>query len=331
MNIEQLRQGVNSALATQVDNYCSVISDIDDQLKPIANSLKEYLAEGKRFRPLFALIGYLGAHGELTPNVYQAVASLEFLQASALIHDDLMDQSDTRRGKPAMHKQFGDAAAILIGDLALVWDEQALHGSGLSSPEVNQIHDVMRTELMAGQFLDIYEQTQKTFSVERALKIARYKSGKYSIERPLHFGAALAKPNKPNDLDDFFSIYSEYGLPLGEAFQLRDDLLGVFGDPAVTGKPAADDLREGKRTALIAFAYDRGSESVKKLITEKLGTSNIDGLAEAIVESGAPIHVEDLIEKLTENALDAIERDEINGDAKALLREMVELVTKRVS
>lgn len=326
MNIEQLRSGVNQALSAQLNQYCANISEIDEQLVPIANSLKEYLSEGKRFRPIFVLIGYLGAHGKINDQVFAAASSLEFLQASALIHDDLMDGSDTRRGKPAMHKQFGEAAAILIGDLALVWDEQALHGSGLQSAAVNEIHDVMRTELMAGQFLDVYEQTQKSFSVERSLKIARFKSGKYSIERPLHYGAALASPN---NLDTFYSIYSEYGLPLGEAFQLRDDLLGVYGDPLETGKPAGDDLREGKRTALIAFAHDRGNQATKKLIEEKLGTEDISGLADAIQESGAVTHVEDLIEKLAEAALDAIERDEINADAKPLLMQMVDVVTKR--
>ena len=126
MNINQLREGINQALLQQINNYSSVISEIDDQLIPIANSLKDYLAEGKRFRPIFSLIGFLGANGELNTSVYKAASALEFLQASALIHDDLMDGSDTRRGKPAIHKQFGDAAAVLIGDLALVWNEEAL-------------------------------------------------------------------------------------------------------------------------------------------------------------------------------------------------------------
>lgn len=326
MNINQLRDGIDKALENQVAANSAFLSEIDDQLIPIATSLKDYLSEGKRFRPIFAAIGFLGANGQFNSAIFDALAALEFLQASALIHDDLMDGSDTRRGKPAMHKQFGDAAAILIGDLALVWNEQALHKSGLGSPLVNEIHDVMRTELMAGQFLDVYEQTQKSFSVERSLKIARFKSGKYSIERPLHYGAALAKPD---NLENFYGIYSDYGLPLGEAFQLRDDILGVFGDPIETGKPAGDDLREGKRTALIAFAHDRGSNATKKLIEEKLGTSNIDGLAEAILQSGAVTHVEDLIEKLAESALDAIERDELQIEAKNLLSEMVSLVTKR--
>jgi geranylgeranyl diphosphate synthase type I len=326
MNIDQLRLGINSALDRQVKINCELISQIDEQLIPIADSLTEYLSEGKRFRSLFSVIGFLGANGKIAPNIYEACACLEFLQASALIHDDLMDKSDSRRGKPAMHKQFDEATAVLIGDLALVWNEKALHDSKLDTANLNYIHDIMRTELIAGQFLDVYEQTQKSFSVERSLKIARYKSGKYSIERPLHFGAALAAPK---NYDEYLTIYSEYGLPLGEAFQLRDDLLGVFGDPAETGKPAGDDLREGKRTALIAFAYDRGNDKTRRLIETKLGTDNIDGLAEAILESGAPTHVEALIEKLSEEALDAIEREEIAPPAQELLIEMVSLVTKR--
>lgn len=327
MNINELRIGINSALEKQIATNCALITEIDEQLKPIADSLKEYLSEGKRFRSLFSLIGFLGANGELNSNIYQACASLEFLQASALIHDDLMDKSDTRRGRPAMHKQFGEAAAVLIGDLALVWNDKSIHDAKIENLNLNSIHDIMRTELMAGQFLDVYENTQNSFSVERSLKIARYKSGKYSIERPLHFGAALAQPK---NFDEYLTIYSEYGLPLGEAFQLRDDLLGVFGDPAETGKPAGDDLREGKRTALIAYAYDRGSDQIKRLIQLKLGTEEVDGLAEAILESGAPSHIEGLIEKLSEAALDAINREELTLQAREMLAEMVMLVTKRV-
>lgn len=341
MNIEQLRAEINQALNRGLEELTLQLSEIDNQLLPVANALKDFLAEGKRFRPIFALLGFMGTGKALSKEVYAAAAALEYLQASALIHDDLMDGSDTRRGKAAIHKQFearhganfGAAAAILIGDLALSWNEQTLHNSGISTTEqvaINPIHDIMRTELMAGQFLDVLEQNQSTFSIERALKIARYKSGKYSIERPLHFGAALSLTAS---LPEYLNIYSEYGLPLGEAFQLRDDLLGIFGDPQQTGKPAGDDLREGKRTALIAYAYDRGDAKVKALLEAKLGKAlneqEILELTEAIAESGAVIHVEDLIEKLSESALDAIDRTEIAPPAKILLNEMVAIVTKR--
>ena len=345
MNIEILTTRVNQTLQNQIAALSKQITEIDEQLIPVSKSLSQFLAEGKRFRPIFALLGFIGADGELNEATYKAVCALEFIQASALIHDDLMDASDTRRGKPAVHKQFatlhgaafGASAAILIGDLALIWSEQVLQESGLSSEVLMRtlpVFQVMRNELMAGQFLDIFEQTQESFSIERSLKIARYKSGKYSIERPLHFGAALsAKCQSPQTLENYHQIYSEYGLPLGEAFQLRDDLLGVFGDPTMTGKPAGDDLREGKRTALVAFAFDRGSKATRQLLSSKLGTplsdADLETLRSAILESGAVAHVEDLIERLAESALDALERDEINTDGKNLLASMVTAVTKR--
>lgn len=341
MNIEELRSQINCSLTSFIAEKSAELSEIDPQLIPVADALKDFLSEGKRFRPIFALIGFVNAGGVLSPEILKAAASLELLQASALIHDDLMDSSDSRRGKPSIHKlfakehgvNFGNSAAILIGDLALVWSEEALNQSGISIDalfNVNPINASMRSELMAGQFLDVFEQTQRDFSIERALKIARYKSGKYSIERPLHFGAALATPN---NLKRYLEIFSDYGLPLGEAFQLRDDLLGVFGDPNETGKPAGDDLREGKRTALIAYAYERGDTNCRELLKTKLGkdldSDEINEIREAIINSGAVIHIEDLIEKLSESALDALDRDEIQDEAKSALIEMVGLVTKR--
>ena len=350
MNIEQLRNQIDQELSILVEKFCAELIEIDPQLSQVAEALNDYLAEGKRFRSIFALIGYLGAGGELKPEIYRAAASLEFLQASALIHDDLMDGSDTRRGKPAIHKQFekmhgaqfGSSAAILIGDLALSWNERALHESGIevtAQIAVNPIHDVMRTELMAGQFLDVFEQTKsgsQSFSIERSLKIARYKSGKYSIERPLHFGAALAMASNSSNsrkLPEYLAIYSEFGLPLGEAFQLRDDLLGIYGDPVKTGKPAGDDLREGKRTALIAYAYDRGNQEIKALLEKKLGAdldqSEIEELRNVILETGAVSHVEELISKLSKEALASIQRDELTTESKQLLREMIDQVVNR--
>ena len=224
------------------------------------------------FRPLFAAAGFVGSGGVLDAASINAVASIELVHVCALIHDDVMDCSDTRRGAPSIHRlfeslhkteglqgsaeQFGVASAILLGDLALVWASKALHESGVTSQSLIRalpLYDEMRVELMAGQYLDIYEQALASESIERSIKVARYKSGKYSIERPLHFGASLATGAN-------FSAYSGYGIPLGEAFQLRDDLLGVFGDPAQTGKPAGDDLREGKRTGapLNAWKYFAG-------------------------------------------------------------------------
>jgi geranylgeranyl diphosphate synthase type I len=329
------------------------LGEIGSELIPVAEAINAFLLDGgKRLRPLFAYCGYLAAGGEEDESVIAAVASLELLQACALIHDDLMDGSDTRRGRPSIHRwfegihvnedlsgsstQYGSSAAILLGDLALVWSDQMLHKSGISSDALLRAlstHDEMRVELMAGQFLDIHEQALATQSVARSLKIARYKSGKYTIERPLHFGASLAIADKEKR-ENFFAIFSEYGLPLGEAFQLRDDLLGVFGDPATTGKPAGDDLREGKRTVLMAMTQDRANEAQEKVIAQYFGRDDLEfegvnELRQVITDTGARDHVETLIEKLTLTALDALEREEIKSPSRELLLELADLAVRR--
>jgi geranylgeranyl diphosphate synthase type I len=191
------------------------------------------------------------------------------------------------------------------------------------------MYDEMRVELMAGQYLDVYEQALASESVERSLKVARYKSGKYTIERPLHFGAALG-----NGKPDLFDTYSNYGLPLGEAFQLRDDILGIFGDPKETGKPAGDDLREGKRTVLLAKVMELADSSQKAEISSALGNQNLD-LAQVnkardiFIATGALSEVEELISTLTSNAQSALEHGEIDPLALNALTQLLTIVTQR--
>jgi len=193
----------------------------------------------------------------------------------------------------------------------------------------------MRIELMAGQYLDVREAGEKSFSVDRSLRIARFKSGKYSIERPLHLGAAIAlgNPSKDNPLN---WKLSEYGLPLGEAFQLRDDLLGIFGDPSITGKPAGDDLREGKRTVLMAMAMERTTDAGRAELLSYLGRPDlsheiIEVLRGIIIDSGAVESVEGLIEKLTYDALQASQSHEIAPDSQDLLSALAASATARKS
>jgi geranylgeranyl diphosphate synthase type I len=346
---EQVEAQLQDFLTTQSDYFTAIAPE----LKPAATSLTAFVINGgKRFRPLFAAVGAMGAGSQLSDAEIRAFASLELLQACALVHDDLMDASDTRRGEPAIHKlfesmhesekfqgkatQFGLSAAVLIGDLALIWSDQMLNSSGIKSESLLaalSVHDEMRVELIAGQYLDVFEQARGTQSVAQALNIARYKSAKYTIERPLHLGAAIAIPDAAKRAQ-LVSIYSEFGLPLGEAFQLRDDLLGVFGDPKVTGKPAGDDLREGKRTVLMAMTHDRISglaeaEFLKEFGNHDISESAIARLQEIISETGAAMHVEDLIEDLTSTALEALNRDEIVPQARELLTEMAIIATKR--
>jgi geranylgeranyl diphosphate synthase type I len=301
------------------------LTGIAAEMVPVCDALEDYLLEGgKRLRPLFAYAGYLAAGSTPTKNEVSAMASLELLQACALIHDDLMDGSDTRRGKPAIHRhfenlhhnadmagqaaQFGAAAAVLLGDLTLVWSDQMLHNSGIAADALTavlRIHDEMRIELMAGQYLDVREAGEREHSVERSLENA-----------------------------ELLNILSDYGLPLGEAFQLRDDLLGIFGDPQTTGKPAGDDLREGKRTVLMAMTLDKAQgaardELVKSLGNPDLSAEKIDSLRALILETGAVADVEKLIDRLSEDSCMAASHTAIAEHARPFLLALAETAINR--
>ena len=285
-----LRERIQESLDSFVAHRRTLMSEVSPDTLPLVDSLQGLLAGGKRLRPAFAYWGYRAAGGQDSDGLVQACSSLELLQACALIHDDVMDASDTRRGKPSIHKQFeamhevnswsggaqlfGEGAAILVGDLALSWADEMLLTSDLPSDQVTRaklIYDLMRTELMSGQYLDLLEQVRGGITQDRAEVVIRYKSAKYTIERPLHMGAVIAGAD-----GKLLASLSRYGLALGEAFQLRDDLLGVFGNAAVTGKPTGDDLREGKQTMLIAHAINSASEPDRKFLLAHLGSANIE-------------------------------------------------------
>jgi geranylgeranyl diphosphate synthase type I len=325
------------------------LAAIDDALVPVVEWIEAFvLGGGKRLRPAFAYWGYRAAGGLDSDEVVATVAALELVQASALIHDDVMDGSDTRRGQPAIHRRaatvhersgwlgdpdaFGTASAILLGDLCLVWSDELLHTGGLDPATLARarpVFDEMRTEVTVGQYLDMHAQATGDSSARRASLVARYKSGKYTVERPLLLGAALAGAG-----EDVASAYSGYGLPLGEAFQLRDDILGVFGDPAVTGKPAGDDLREGKRTYLVAVTAEAAGASGRELLRRLLGDPGLDddgvaALRELITTSGALARTEQRISALTEAALGALRGADLAPDGAAVLVELAGAATHR--
>jgi geranylgeranyl diphosphate synthase type I len=345
---ERLRASVQATLDAFLAEQAALLDGVSEDLAPFPAWLGELLAGGKRLRPAFCVWGYLGAGGQDVEAGLRAAASLELLQACALVHDDVMDDSDLRRGLPAAHRRFatlhrgagwlgdagrfGDGAAILLGDLCLSWADEALYRSGFDAPALARakaVYDVMRTELMAGQYLDLLEQARGGGSVERAMRVVRYKSAKYTIERPLHLGAALAGAD-----EGLMAALSAYGLPLGEAFQLRDDVLGVFGDPAETGKPAGDDLREGKRTLLVATAMDRATPEQAGHLREGLGdphlsSSAIDELRAIIVTTGALDEVEVVIERRTGEAVAALRAAGLPADAHEALEQLAVAATTR--
>ena len=223
-------------------------------------------------------------------------------------------------------------AAVLIGDLLLSWADEVLFTSGLPERDVlraKPLYDLMRTELMAGQYLDLLEQASGDGSEDRVMRVARYKTAKYTVERPLHVGGALAGATA-----EVMAAYSGYGLPLGEAFQLRDDVLGVFGDPAVTGKPAGDDLREGKRTLLIHATLHTATAPQRATLEAGLGNrelqdSEVQQLRDIIIDSGGLLVVEDRIASLRTEALDALHDVELDPEAVQVLHDIAVAATSR--
>lgn len=312
------------------------------------------LRGGKRTRPSFAWMGWLGAGGDDTgpeaPAVLRACAALELVQAGALIHDDIIDASDTRRRFPTVHVAFagrhradawtGDAAqygvsvAILLGDLALTWADDMLRASGLdpaAQARISPVWAAMRTEVLGGQLLDITGEASADESVDAAMRINRYKTAAYTIERPLHLGAAIAGAD-----ERLIAAYRTFGTDIGIAFQLRDDLLGVFGDPAVTGKPSGDDLRTGKRTALLAVALanaDAEDPAAAALLRTRIGTdiddADVARLRTAITELGAVADIERRIAELTDDALDTLASSTATPASKRRLQQMAVAATRR--
>ena len=346
-----MQKVLDDVLAHQAD----VLEAVSPDLAPLAEAAADLTRGGKRLRPAFCYWGWRGAGGSADgpegEAIVRAATGLELFQAAALIHDDVMDDSDTRRGMPAIHRRFaelhrgsswlgtpehfGVAGAILLGDLCLAWSDELLTGSGLDQAALERgrpVFDRMRTELMGGQYLDMLEQAragQDDGAAERARQVLRFKSAKYTIEHPLLLGGALA--GAPRDL---LEAYSAYGLPLGEAFQLRDDVLGVFGDPSQTGKPAGDDLREGKRTMLVAIAMHNSTPAQRASLRRHLGDPRLDAasveeLRRVIVETGALTEVERLIDSLVDEARSALASAPLHEPTHAVLEGLIDAATAR--
>ncbi|WP_067795033.1 polyprenyl synthetase family protein [Actinomadura formosensis] len=350
MSTSRIRKEVGEALLGFVDRQRPALLTISDDLAPLLSALDALLGGGKRLRPAFCYWGWRAAGGEDGPGIVAAAASLELLQASALVHDDVMDSSDTRRGQPSAHRRFealhhaqawpGDAeafgggAAILLGDLCLAWSSEMFETSGLEEERRRRgraVYDLMRTEVMCGQYLDMLEGTRGRATVATALRVVEYKSAKYTIERPLHLGAALAGARP-----DVTAALTGYGLPLGIAFQLRDDVLGVYGDPAETGKPAGDDLREGKRTVLVALTLERASAAQAAALQRRLGDPGldrpgVDELRTIIEETGGLAACETLIERYLREAERNLESAPITAEARDALAELAVAATTRTT
>ncbi|MGW5868997.1 polyprenyl synthetase family protein [Streptomyces sp. NPDC055239] len=348
LDFDRLKETVDQVLLDFLTSKSEEAAD-EAHLPDLAAPLKDFLAAGgKRIRPLLAMVGWhaTGTHND-PRTAYHLAASLELFHAFALIHDDVIDQSDTRRGRPAIHRsqaaqhnksaaagRFGEGAAIFIGDLALIWSHELLHRGNPSTAQLARILPLlerMRTEVIQGQYLDLIAAVHQQSAVDAALAVTRYKTAKYTIERPLSLGAALAGAD--NDLSQTLSAFA---LPLSEAFQLREDHLGVFGDPKATGKSALDDLREGKATVLIALTLQRASRTQADQLRQLLGcptlTDDQAGTARRIVvATGADRVVEDMIAERHKQALGHLERAPLEPEIADTLRRLADSAVRRLT
>jgi len=316
---------------------------VDPELVPPIEALRRFVVDGgKRLRPAFCHWAYVGAGGQgADPAVVDAGAALELLHAFALLHDDVMDGSSLRRGRPTVHvdfaarhgaagwrgeaRRFGEGVAILVGDLAFVYADLLMVGV---PPPATAIFNELRVELNIGQALDLIGTAEARRDRAMARRIATYKSGKYTIERPLHLGAALM-----GRLEDLAEPLSAYGLPLGEAFQMRDDVLGTFGDPDVTGKPVGEDLREGKPTPLLAITTARagsaGSGVLERVGAPDLGDDEVAAIQALMVETGAKEETELLVDELASEAVAALDKAALTAEAKTALTALAAFVARR--
>ncbi len=344
------------AVTEQLRDYLSArrrdAAYIGSDYAELTAALEEFvLRGGKRLRPAFAYWGWRAvADRPADRGVLLLFSALELLHACALVHDDVIDASATRRGLPTVHRlfadrhadrgwhgsseQFGLSAAILAGDLSLVWADDIVASADLPLDAHRRVQLVwadIRTEVLGGQFLDIAAEASGAQTVASAMTVNTYKTASYTVSRPLQLGAAAAA-----DRPEVLEIFHQLGTDIGVAFQLRDDVLGVFGDPVVTGKPSGDDLRSGKRTVLLAEAVelaDKTDPDTAALLRSSIGTdlsqSQVRELCSAIESVGALTAVEERIALLTRRSLEALDAAPIDPQAKAGLAELARLAANR--
>jgi geranylgeranyl diphosphate synthase type I len=315
--------------------------------EPLERLRRFALDGGKRLRPAFCRLAHTAARGTGATEqlVVDAGAALELLHVFALVHDDVMDGSELRRGVPTVHehfarrhrdsgwageaRRFGEGVAVLVGDLALVLADRLLTGADACTWAV---YNELRVELVMGQFLDVTVAANRCADPATSARISRFKSAKYTVERPLHLGAAVA-----GRFEELAPTFSAYGLPLGEAFQLRDDVLGAFGDEAVVGKPVGDDFREGKPTRLVVHALDVARSErllpaldvLSRLGDPSLSPADVVAVQDVLESTGARAAVERRIDSLLHEAIDALDGADIDTGARADLVELAVYCARR--
>jgi len=333
-----LRRRIDAVLGIFLARVRDDVQAADPAALPMVDELARVVgAGGKRLRPLFCYWGHRAAGGEDSEAIVRAGAALELLHTFALIHDDIMDGSPLRRGRPATHLamgegRFGASAAILTGDLAFALADRMLIESGFDAPRLAaafESFNTMRLEVIAGQFADLSAAARGEADEPAARRIAALKSGAYTVEKPLVIGAALAGASS-----EAIAALTAFGAPLGEAFQIRDDVLGAFGEPSVTGKDAEGDLREGKRTVLVAKARALASPEDRAFLDATLGSpsmspGDVERLRDVLRTSGGLAGTLALIDELHAAATNALGAAGFPDEAERALLLLAETAVAR--
>lgn len=333
--VRRVDEILGAFLQAEVEGAAAIAAEA----RPLAEAVRDSVLQGgKRIRPVLCYLGWSAVRDGDAEPVLRAAASLELVHAFALMHDDILDASDLRRGRLTVHKQFeevharngwrgssadyGVGAGLLGGDLLLSYADRLFSTSGVAPGALlraRSMFDELRSEMILGQYLEFHVQAIGATDPNLALRVLHAKSGHYTVQKPLLLGAMLGSAG-----DDVATAFAEYGEAAGEAFQLRDDMLGVFGDPAVTGKPTGDDLREGKRTVLVAEAAARGDDAELRLLLDSLGdrtmsSATLDSLRQLFVDTGAVEQVERRIADATQRAAAALDGLPIDEDVRRAL------------
>ncbi|QBS44730.1 polyprenyl synthetase family protein [Nocardia sp. CS682] len=345
MGFERWRADTRALVLDELTEFLRRVRVAELRATGVDDVLAQYALGGKCLRSTFMYLGWLCA-ADPDPAALRASASLELLHAFALLQDDVMDAAVLRRGSAAAHlrlaaphrggpetpPRFGESAAILLGDMCLVWAEQMLRDSGVGAVELARLwprYDAMRVELAMGQLADLANDTRERPTLDTVLDIARAKSGNYTVRRPLELGAALAGATGST-----LKALGHYGTRIGEAFQLRDDLLGIFGAASITGKPQDSDLGQHKATSVVVAALDMAEAHARRELSELLDRPELDAAAiercrTLIAASGAAERIESMIADRVTDALLALRTGALGPGPRHALEQMALLCTAR--
>lgn len=306
------------------------------------------LAGGKRVRAAFMYWGYKAAGGKEDEKIIEASMSIELTHIFLLIHDDIIDQDGFRHGVPTIHKRyetiarqfykrkdpfhFGNSMAIIIGDMAAAAGNAIIFNSRFSAEKIlealDKLQDIVR-DTVAGEMMDVILEARGKATEKEISEVHKSKTAKYTVEGPLHLGALLAGADK-----NFLKVLSDYAVPVGVAFQIQDDILGVFGNEKKLGKPVCSDLREGKQTLLVLKAVEKGNSVQRKFIKNVLGNRNItrqevEKFREIVVNTGSLDYSKKLAKNLVSKGVSAMEKSAISKDAKDFLVGIAEYIVSR--